>query len=187
MSLFFHKSKFIMQFFFLVLPLAFLSNECLADLNDLINYEDKDGSSQSIVLASSKPVDEENESTDTSEELARPENLDYQLFIGLCCGKCGGNMPMNIPGAGTPEPHEFRVKVNLNWGEMKGMRRGTSNRSIRSTLGEYMMTPTKMSMFMTNMAVGYAFSDRFFVGIMGMSMSMDMEMKRRDGRRSSMY
>ena len=23
-------------------------------------------------------------------------------YIGLCCGKCGGNMPMNIPGGGIP-------------------------------------------------------------------------------------
>ncbi len=187
MSLFFYIRKNFIQFFALVLPLAFLTNECLADLNDLINYEDRQGNSQATMLASSNPVDEENESTDISEELARPENLDYQLFIGLCCGKCGGNMPLNIPGAGTPEPHEFRIKMNLSWGEMKGMRRGTSNRSIRSTLGEYMMTPTKMSMFMSNVAVGYAFSDRFFAGIMGMYMNMDMEMKRRDGRRSSMY
>ncbi|MHC4455257.1 MAG: hypothetical protein ACYSWS_11295 [Planctomycetota bacterium] len=112
-----------MQFFILVLPLVFQSNECLADLNDLINYADKHGNSQPTMLTSSKPVDEENESTDLSEELAIPENLDYQLFIGLCCGKCGGNMPLNIPGAGTPEPHEFRIKVSLSYGRMIGLRR----------------------------------------------------------------
>ncbi len=187
MSLFFYKSKCNMQFFFLVLPLVFLSNECLADLNGLINYEDKHGNSQATMLASSKSVDEVNESIDTSGELARPENLDYQLFIGLCCGKCGGNMPLNIPGGGTPEPHEFRVKTNLSWGKMVGMRRGTSNRSTKDTLGKYMMTPRKMDMFMSNVSVGYAFSDRFFAGIMGMYMNKDMEMIRRDGRRSSMY
>ena len=187
MSLFFHKSKFIMQFFFLVLPLIFLTNVCLADLNDLINYEDKHGNPQATMLASSKTVEEEKETADTSEELAIPENLDYQLFIGLCCGKCGGNMPLNIPGAGTPEPHEFRIKVSLSYGRMIGLRRGTSNRSTKDALGQYMMVPRSMDMYMGNVAVGYAFSDRFFAGIMGMYMNKDMEMIRRDGRRSSMY
>ncbi len=187
MLLFFHNTKFAIQIFILVLLLAFLSNECMADLKDLIKYEDKHGNSMATMQESDKPGDGENESTDLSEELSLPESLDYQLFIGLCCGKCGGNMPLNIPGAGTPEPHEFRVKANLSWTEMKGMRRGTSNRSISSTLGEYMMSPTKMSMLMSSVSVGYAFSDRFFAGIMGMYMSMDMEMKRRDGRQSSMY
>ena len=23
-------------------------------------------------------------------------------YVGLCCGKCGGNMPMNIMGGGIP-------------------------------------------------------------------------------------
>ncbi len=187
MLLFFHNTKFAIQIFILVLLLAFLSNECMADLKDLIKYEDKHGNSMATTQESDKPGDGENESTDLTEELSLPESLDYQLFIGLCCGKCGGNMPLNIPGAGTPEPHEFRVKANLSWTEMKGMRRGTSNRSISSTLGEYMMSPTKMSMLMSSVSVGYAFSDRFFAGIMGMYMSMDMEMKRRDGRQSSMY
>jgi hypothetical protein len=184
---FFHISKIFMQFFILVLPLVFQSNECLADLNDLINYADKHGNSQPTMLTSSKPVDEENESTDLSEELAIPENLDYQLFIGLCCGKCGGNMPLNIPGAGTPEPHEFRIKVSLSYGRMIGLRRGTSNRSTKDALGQYMMVPRSMDMYMGNVAVGYAFSDRFFAGVMGMYMNKDMEMIRRDGRRSSMY
>lgn len=187
MSLFFNKSKFIIQFFIGVLLLTFLTNECLAGLNDLIEREDKQGNEKLIRLALNEPDNEEDKSNDLSKKLTRPENLNYQLFMGLCCGKCGGNMPLNIPGAGTPEPHEFRIKVNLNWGKMVGMRRGTSNRSTSSTLGEYMMAPRKMDMFMSNISVGYAFSDRFFAGIMGMYMNMDMEMIRRDGRRSSMY
>ena len=43
MSLFFYIRKNFMQFFILVLSLVFLTNVCLADLNDLINYEDKHG------------------------------------------------------------------------------------------------------------------------------------------------
>jgi hypothetical protein len=25
-----------------------------------------------------------------------------RAYVGLCCGRCGGNMPMNIPGGGIP-------------------------------------------------------------------------------------
>jgi len=96
-------------------------------------------------------------------------------------------MPLNIPGAGTPEPHEFRIKYNLSWGKMVGLRRGTSNRSTSDAHGQYMMAPRKMDMYMSSVSVGYAFSDRFFAGVMGMYMEKDMEMIRRgDGRRSSM-
>ncbi|KHE91252.1 MAG: transporter [Candidatus Scalindua rubra] len=186
MSSFFYNNKFILQFVFWIFPLAVLPNECLAELNDLINYEDIYGNEQTIKPASNESDNEVDESTDISKELSRSENLSYPLFLGLCCGKCGGNMPLNIFGAGTPEPHEFRIKMNLNWGKMVGMRRGTSNRSTKDTLGQYMMTPRKMDMYMSSVSVGYAFSDRFFVGIMGMYMEKDMEMIRRGGRRSSM-
>ena len=187
MSSLYYNNKFILQFFIWIIPLAFLPNECLAELNDLMTYEDKRENNQQIRLALNESGNEEKESTDISEELTRPENLSYPLFLGLCCGKCGGNMPLNIPGGGTSEPHEFRVKVNLSWGKMVGMRRGTSNRSTKDTLGQYMMTPRKMDMYMSSVSVGYAFSDRFFAGIMGMYVNKDMEMIRRDGRRSSMY
>ena len=33
-------------------------------------------------------------------------------YIGLCCAHCGGNMPLNIPGGGIPETHEFRFKAS---------------------------------------------------------------------------
>ncbi len=183
MSLFFCKNKFILNFLIWMFPLAFLSNVCLAELNDLINYENE----QTIRLALNESGSEVKESTDIPREPTLPENLSYPLFLGLCCGKCGGNMPLNIPGAGTPEPHEFRIKVNLSWGKMVGMRRGTSNRSISDTHVQYMMAPRKMDMYMSNVSVGYAFSDRFFVGIMGMYMEKDMEMIRRGGRHSTMY
>ena len=186
MSSFFYNSKFVLQFIFWIIALAFLSNECMAELNNLINYKDQHENEQTNRLVLNERGNKQKESTNVSEELTLPENLSYPLFMGLCCGKCGGNMPLNIPGAGTPEPHEFRVKMNLSWGKMVGLRRGTSNRSTKDTLGQYMMTQRKMDMYMSNVSVGYAFSDRFFAGIMGMYMEKDMEMIRRGGRRSSM-
>jgi len=158
----------------------------MAELNNLINDKDQHENEQTNRLVLNERGNKQKESTNVSEELTLPENLSYPLFMGLCCGKCGGNMPLNIPGAGTPEPHEFRVKMNLSWGKMVGLRRGTSNRSTKDTLGQYMMTQRKMDMYMSNVSVGYAFSDRFFAGIMGMYMEKDMEMIRRGGRRSSM-
>ena len=186
MSSFFYNSKFVLQFIFWIIALAFLSNECMAELNNLINDKDQHENEQTNRLVLNERGNKQKESTNVSEELTLPENLSYPLFMGLCCGKCGGNMPLNIPGAGTPEPHEFRVKMNLSWGRMVGLRRGTSNRSTKDTLGQYMMTQRKMDMYMSNVSVGYAFSDRFFAGIMGMYMEKDMEMIRRGGRRSSM-
>ena len=186
MSSFFYNSKFVLQFIFWIIALAFLSNECMAELNNLINDKDQHENEQTNRLVLNELGNKQKESTNVSEELTLPENLSYPLFMGLCCGKCGGNMPLNIPGAGTPEPHEFRIKMNLSWGRMVGLRRGTSNRSTKDTLGQYMMTQRKMDMYMSNVSVGYAFSDRFFAGIMGMYMEKDMEMIRRGGRRSSM-
>ena len=186
MSSFFYNSKFVLQFIFWIIALVFLSNECMAELNNLINDKDQHENEQTNRLVLNERGNKQKESTNVSEELTLPENLSYPLFMGLCCGKCGGNMPLNIPGAGTPEPHEFRVKMNFSWGKMVGLRRGTSNRSTKDTLGQYMMTQRKMDMYMSNVSVGYAFSDRFFAGIMGMYMEKDMEMIRRGGRRSSM-
>ncbi len=152
MSSFFYNNIFFLQFIFWIIPLAFLPNECLAELKDLIKYEDKHENSQIIKLALNESGNEKKEPTDVSKELTQPENLSYPLFMGLCCGKCGGNMPFNIFGAGTPEPHEFRIKMNLSWGKMVGMRRGTSNRSTKDTLGQYMMTPRKMDMYMSSVS-----------------------------------
>ncbi len=188
MSSFFYNSKYFLQFFLWILPLMFLPDKCLADLNDLLKYEDKHDSEKLTRLALNEPDDETEKPTDISKELTLPKNLNYPLFLGLCCGKCGGNMPLNIPGAGTPEPHELRIKMNLSWGRMVGLRRGTSNRSTSDAHGQYMMAPRKMNMYMSNLSIGYAFSDRFFAGIMGMYMNKDMEMiTRGNGVRSSMY
>ncbi len=188
MSSFFQNSKYFLQFFFWIFPLVFLSDKCLAELNDLIKYEDKHENEQIIRMALNEPGDEVKEPIGTSKELTRPKDLSYPLFLGLCCGKCGGNMPLNIPGAGTPEPHELRVKTNLSYGKMIGLRRGTSNRSTSDTLVQYMMAPRKMDMHMSNLSIGHAFSDRFFAGIMGMYISKGMEMiTRGNGLRPSMY
>lgn len=186
MSLLFYNRKYFQLFIILIFPLLFLSDKCSADLNGLIKYENKHENRQIIRLASKKSGEKEKEPIDISKGLTLPEDLKYPLFLGLCCGKCGGNMPLNIPGAGTPEPHELRVKMNLKWGRMVGLRRGTSNRSTKDALQQYRMIPRKMDMLMSNVSVGYAFSDRFFAGIMGMYMDKNMTMHNRAGRKTKM-
>ena len=108
-------------------------------------------------------------------------------YIGLCCGKCGGNMPMNVPGGGIPETHEFRVKLQPMMMRMSGLRTGTSNTDINSVLGmpvmmgkatgKYMAAPESMDMRMLNLAVGYSFSDDFFAGVMAMYVDNRMPMR----------
>ena len=109
-------------------------------------------------------------------------------YVGLCCGKCGGNMPMNIPGGGIPETHEFRFKISPMYMRMDGLRDGTSSVDVDDILGmplnmtgtptgKYMAAPTDMDMSMLNLAAGYSFSDRFFAGIMMMYKDNDMDMK----------
>jgi hypothetical protein len=110
-----------------------------------------------------------------------------QAYVGMCCGKCGGNMPMNIPGGGIPETHEYRVKMSFSQMHMEGLRNGTSNVDVDSLLGmpvmmgnptgKYMAAPTAMDMNMMNITTGYSFSDRFFAGIMFMYTRKDMDMK----------
>jgi hypothetical protein len=102
-------------------------------------------------------------------------------YVGLCCGKCGGNMPMNIPGGGVPETHEFRFKVSASTMHMDGLRNGTDSVSTSSLLGMpamglYMAAPTEMDMQMLNISVGYSFTDDFFAGAMFMLKQNDMQM-----------
>lgn len=61
--------------------------------------------------------------------------LPAAAYIGLCCAKCGGNMPMNILGGGIPETHEFRFKISPMYMRMDGLRDGTSNVSTGDILG----------------------------------------------------
>ncbi len=102
-------------------------------------------------------------------------------YVGLCCAKCGGNMPMNILGGGIPETHEFRFKISPMFMRMDGLRDGTSSVGPADILGDPMMgkfmaAPTEMDMRMLNIAAGYSFSDRFFAGAMLMYKDNDMDM-----------
>ncbi|HHJ12830.1 MAG TPA: hypothetical protein ENJ79_00400 [Gammaproteobacteria bacterium] len=108
-------------------------------------------------------------------------------YVGLCCGKCGGNMPMNIPGGGIPETHEFRIKTSPMYMRMNGLRDGTDAVEADNILGMpvmmgqptglYMAAPTGMDMYMLNIATGYSFSDRFFAGLMLMAKELRMDMR----------
>ncbi len=108
-------------------------------------------------------------------------------YVGLCCGKCGGNMPMNIPGGGIPETHEWRIKLSPTYMRMEGLRDGTNNVSPNSLLGmpvmmgqptgKFMATPTDMDMSMLNLTLGYSISDDFFAGAMLMWKKNAMDMQ----------
>ncbi len=108
-------------------------------------------------------------------------------FVGLCCGKCGGNMPMNIPGGGIPETQEFRFKFSTMLMQMEGLARDGEGRSAASQLGmpmmmgsptgKFMAVPTSMDMRMLNFTLGYSFSERLFGGAMFMHKNNRMAMK----------
>lgn len=110
-----------------------------------------------------------------------------QAYVGLCCGKCGGNMPMNIPGGGIPETYEYRVKVSTMFMRMEGLREGTESINPDDLLGmptmmgqptgKFMAVPTQMDMNMLNVSTGYSFSDELFGGVMFMYKSNSMDMK----------
>ncbi|MDH5764215.1 MAG: transporter [Nitrospinota bacterium] len=85
-------------------------------------------------------------------------------YLGLCCAHCGGNMPLNIPGAGIPEPKEFRFKLSQMIMSMGPMRSGTTNLSEGSLLtgpGSFMAVPSAMQMHMTMLGGAYSFTDDF--------------------------
>ncbi|KPV40691.1 hypothetical protein AN478_05920 [Thiohalorhabdus denitrificans] len=105
-----------------------------------------------------------------------------QAYVGLCCAKCGGNMPMNIPGGGVPATYEFRFKVSPMFMHMDGLRDGTDEVSSDELLGSpqaggYMAVPTSMDMTMVNLAAGYSFTDDFFAGLMFMWQQNRMPME----------
>ncbi len=85
-------------------------------------------------------------------------------FVGLCCSHCGGNMPLNIIGAGIPQPFEFRFKFSQMYMNMEGLRNGT-NDITRSKLlgmpamGKYMAAPKSMDMHMSMFGMAYSFTD----------------------------
>ena len=206
------KRRHFLCFSLCLLSCIAMADICVADLGSLIAYEGKPKNldTQFEVKKNStiKPFtnlhrlsrlshaehlhdddrleSNEEKAVDVGKKLTPPDELRYPLFLGLCCGKCGGNMPLNIPGGGTPEPHEFRIKTNLNWMRMVGLRKGIHNRSRHESLKQYMIVPRYMDMFMGNLSVGYAFSDRFFLGAMGMYMNKDMSMVNRAGKTTRM-
>ena len=105
-----------------------------------------------------------------------------RAYVGLCCGKCGGNMPLNIPGGGVPETYEFRFKVSPMRMRMEGLRDGTSSVAPSTLLGMpamgyYMAVPTAMDMDMLHLALGYSASDDWFVGAMLMWKRNRMDMR----------
>ncbi len=97
-----------------------------------------------------------------------------EAYIGLCCGKCGGNMPMNTLGGGVPETNEFKLKLSPMFMRMDGLRDGAGAGAVNgdSLIGgmsaDYMAVPSAMDMQMANLAAGYSFTDYFFGGIMVM-------------------
>ncbi|MFQ5480155.1 MAG: transporter [Thermodesulfobacteriota bacterium] len=106
---------------------------------------------------------------------------DTLAFMGLCCSKCGGNMPMNIAGGGVPETHEFRFKVSPEFMKMEGLLDGTDEIQPQSltgmpAMGKFMAAQREMNMTMLNAAAGYSFTERFFGGAMFMWMKKDMNM-----------
>jgi hypothetical protein len=85
-------------------------------------------------------------------------------YVGLCCAHCGGNMPLNIPGGGIPEPHEYRLKVSQMIMSMGPLRDGTTNLSEGSLLaptGTFAVVPSAMQMYMTMIGGAYSFTDNF--------------------------
>jgi hypothetical protein len=113
--------------------------------------------------------------------------LSAGAYIGLCCGKCGGNMPMNIPGGGIAETYEFRFKVSWQFMDMGGLMDGTHSVDADSLLGmpvmngmptgKFMAVPTGMDMNMAGLSAGYSFSDKLFGAVMFMWNKKSMDMK----------
>jgi len=107
--------------------------------------------------------------------------MQAQAYMGICCAKCGGNMPMNIPGGGVPETHEFRFKVQPMYMRMDGLRDGTSRVDGNDLLGmpaigKFMAVQENMDMDMLNVAMGYSLTNDIFVGLMGMYQVNRMDM-----------
>ncbi len=113
-----------------------------------------------------------------------------RAYVGLCCGKCGGNMPMNIPGGGVPETHEYRVKFSPMRMKMEGLRDGSGRLDSDSLLGmpvmmgrptgKFMAVPTSMAMDMLNITAGYSFTDDLFGAVMLMYKRNSMDMRFND-------
>ena len=102
-------------------------------------------------------------------------------YVGLCCAHCGGNMPLNIPGGGIPETHEFRFKVSQMYMYMDSLRDGTDEKSYSdygpsTAANKYRGVPKSMDSWMTMVGGAYSFTDDFAAMIMAgyVRNSMDM-------------
>jgi hypothetical protein len=85
-------------------------------------------------------------------------------YVGLCCGKCGGNMPLAFPGSGVPETHEWRYKLTQSHMAMDGLRKNGSDIALSDD--PYMMQPKSMDMDMSMFGVGYTPTTRWMFMMM---------------------
>ena len=114
-----------------------------------------------------------------------------QAYVGLCCAHCGGNMPLNIVGAGIPEPHEFRFKLSQMIMEMGPLRDGTDDILSTTITGSntgstFAAVPRSMRQYMTMFGAAYSFSDNFAVMGMTSYTRNEMPMELSNGNNFSM-
>ena len=98
-------------------------------------------------------------------------NPNAVAYIGLCCAHCGGNMPLNIPGGGIPETHEFRFKISEMFMRMDSLRDGTNEKKTSdygpsTAAGHYRGVPESMESWMTMVGGAYSFTDDFAAMVM---------------------
>ena len=92
-------------------------------------------------------------------------------YVGLCCAHCGGNMPLNIPGGGIPETHEYRFKISHMYMYMDKLRDGTDEKKTSdygpaTTAENFIGVPREMSSHMTMLGGAYSFTDNFAAMVM---------------------
>jgi len=107
-------------------------------------------------------------------------------YVGLCCAHCGGNMPLNIPGGGIPETHEYRFKVSRMYMHMDGLRDGTDEKKTSdygpaTTGGNFRGVPESMESHMTMFGGAYSFTDNFAAMMMSGVVSKEMYMNTTNG------
>lgn len=104
---------------------------------------------------------------------------------GLSCVHCGENMPLNIMGAGIPEPKEFRFKMSGSYMTMDGLTQDGDSIRPEEILGmpapppmlKFMAVPTKMEMKMISASLMYSFTHKLVGGVMLMQNKNSMDMK----------
>lgn len=105
-----------------------------------------------------------------------------QAYIGLCCAHCGGNMPMNLVGAGIPETHEYRFKLSQMFMNMGPLRDGTDTVNNTDILGTpngttFAVAPERMRTYMTMGSAAYSFTDNFALMMMASYIRNEMDME----------